>query len=122
MTATQINLQTRIEDLLDYIRTGRIMDAMHEFYDDSLVMTEPAYGDTVGLAANITREQAFVDSVKEWKNFDVTAISVGDDVTAYESVMDWVNTDGDDIHVEQVAVAKWKDGKIIHERFYYNMG
>jgi DNA-binding transcriptional regulator LsrR (DeoR family) len=122
MTATQTNLQTRIEDLLDYIRTGRIMDAMHEFYDDSLTMTEPAYGDTVGLAANIIREQAFVDSVKEWKNFDVTAISVGDDVTSYEAVMDWVNTDGDDIHVEQVSVAKWKDGKIVHERFYYNMG
>ncbi len=122
MTATQTNLQTRIEDLLDYIRNGRIIDAMHEFYDDYLTMTEPAYGDTVGLAANIIREQAFVDSVKEWKNFDVTAISVGEDVTAYESVMDWVNTDGDDIHVEQVAVAKWKDGKIVHERFYYNMG
>ena len=26
MTATQTNLQTRIEDLLDYIRTGRIME------------------------------------------------------------------------------------------------
>ena len=69
MTATQTNLQTRIEDLLDYIRTGRIMDAMHEFYDDSLTMTEPAYGDTVGLAANIIREQAFVDSVKEYLSF-----------------------------------------------------
>ena len=121
MPATQIDLQSRLDDLLDYIRNGRIIDAMNEFYDDTLTMTEPAYGDTVGLAANLTREQGFVDSVKEWKNFDVTATTVGDNVTMYESVMDWVNTDGEDVHVEQIAVARWKDGKIVHERFYYNM-
>ena len=37
----------------------------------------------------------------------------------YENVMDWVGTDGKDYHVEQVVVAKWRDGKIYHERFYY---
>jgi hypothetical protein len=26
------------------------------------------------------------------------------------------------VHVEQVAVAQWKAGKIVRERFYYNMG
>ena len=49
----------RINELLDYVRQGRIMDAMNEFYADNVVMTEPAYGDTVGLAANLEREQAF---------------------------------------------------------------
>jgi hypothetical protein len=26
------------------------------------------------------------------------------------------------VHLEQVAVAKWKNGKIVHERFYYDTG
>lgn len=118
---TQIDLKTRLEDLFDYIRNGRIMDAMNEFYADDVIMTEPAYGDTAGLAANLQREQQFVDSVKEFKNFEVTAQGVGDDVTFYENVMDWINTDGQAVHVEQLVVARWKDGKIVHERFYYNM-
>lgn len=109
----------RINELLDYVRQGRIMDAMKEFYADEVVMTEPAYGDTVGLAANLDREQAFVDSVKEFKNFETPAIAVGDGVSIYENIMDWTSVDGQDIHVEQTAVQKWKDGKIIHERFYY---
>ncbi len=116
------NLEQRIRDLHDYLLQGRIMDAMKEFYADDVVMTEPAYGDTVGLAANLEREQKFVDSVKEFRKFEVPALAVGEDVTIYENVMDWVDTEGQEIHVEQVVVARWKDGKIVHERFYYNMG
>ena len=122
MSATaQIDLKTRLEDLFDYVRNGRIMDAMNEFYADDVVMNEPAYGDTVGLAANLEREQKFVDSVKEFKNFDVTAHGVGDDVTFYENVMDWIDVNDQPVHVEQIVVAKWNDGKIINERFYYTM-
>lgn len=109
----------RIDELLNYIRNGRIMDAMKEFYAEDVVMQEPAYGKTVGLAANLDREQKFVDSVKAFKNFETPAVSVGDGVSSYENVMDWTDTSDNDIHVEQVAVQQWKDGKIIHERFYY---
>ncbi|MCZ6836582.1 MAG: hypothetical protein O7G85_12470 [Planctomycetota bacterium] len=121
-TSTQHDLEARLNDLFDHIRNGRIMDAMNEFYDEHVVMNEPAYGDTVGLAANLEREQGFVDSVKEFKNFEVVASGVGDNVTFYENVMDWISQDDQEIHVEQLVVAKWKDGKIVHERFYYNMG
>ncbi len=121
-TTTQHDLKARLEDMFDYIRNGRIMDAMKEFYADDVVMTEPAYGDTVGLAANLTREQGFVDSVKEFTNFEVTAHGVGDDATFYENVMDWIGVDDQPVHVEQLVVARWRDGKIVHERFYYNAG
>ncbi len=109
----------RINELLDYIRNGRIMEAMKEFYADDVVMQEPAYGKTVGLAANLKREQKFVDSVKAFKSFETPAVAVGDGVSLYENAMDWTDVDGNEIHIEQVAVQKWKDGKIVHERFYY---
>jgi hypothetical protein len=109
----------RIHELLDYIRQGRIMDAMKEFYADDVVMTEPAYGETVGLAANLEREQKFVDSVKEFRSFETPAVAIGDGVSTYENAMSWISVDGQEIAMEQVAVQKWKDGKIIHERFYY---
>ncbi|WP_428386427.1 ester cyclase [Mucisphaera sp.] len=112
----------RINELLDYVRNGRIMEAMPEFYADDTVMEEPAYGKTIGLQANIEREQKFVDSVKEFKNFTADRVAVGDDFSIYENVMDWIDVNGNEIHVEQVVVAQWKDGKIVHERFYYDRG
>ena len=110
----------RIKEMLEYLAQGRIMDAMHEFYAGDVVMEEPAYGATVGLAANLEREAAFVASVKEFKSFEVRKVGVGDGVSLYENVMDWVDVEGNDIHVEQVVVAQWRDGTIVHERFYYD--
>jgi len=110
----------RIRELVDYVRQGRVMDAMNEFYADDVVMEEPAYGKTIGLAANLEREEKFVASVKEFKNFQATKVAAGVNVSLYENVMDWVDVNGNDVHVEQVSAAEWKDGKIVHERFYYN--
>ena len=110
----------RIEAMLEYLAGGRIMDAMREFYADDVIMEEPAYGQTVGLAANLDREEAFVASVKEFKNFEAKHVGVGDGVSFYENIMDWTAQDGSEVHVEQVVVALWRDGKIYHERFYYD--
>ena len=109
----------RIQELLEYVQQGRIMDAMTEFYSEEVVMEEPMYGKTEGLAANLEREQHFVDSVKEFRGFEAKNVSVGENSAIYENVMDWVDVKGQEIHVEQVAVQEWKDGKIVRERFYY---
>lgn len=118
-TSTTTSIQERLEELLSYIREGRILDAINEFYAEDVAMQENNFIPTVGRQANYVREKQFLDSVKEWKNFEVTATGAGDNVTFYETVMDWVTTDDTPVHVEQVVVAKWQDGKIIHERFYH---
>ncbi len=116
------NLQQRLNDLFDYIRQGKIIDAMSEFYDKDTVMQDNANPPTKGLAANIEREKQFLSGVKEWKGFNVTASGVGDNVTFYESTMDFIATDGQPVHLDQVAVSKWQNGTIAHERFYYDTG
>jgi hypothetical protein len=119
-TPTTITLQDRLEDLFSYIREGRILDAINEFYAEDVVMQENNLPPTVGREANFEREKQFLSTVKEWQRFDVIAKGAGEDVTFYETVMDWVTTDGTPVHVEQVVVAKWRNGKIIHERYYHN--
>ena len=114
------NSNVRLDDLLNYIRTGKVMEAMKEFYAENVVMEEPAYGATKGLAENLVREKHFVDSVKEFKNFQVPHQAVGTNTAIYENIMDWIGQDGKEYHMEQVSVQTWKNGKIVHERFYYN--
>ena len=118
-TPTTITLQDRLEDLFSYIREGRILDAVNEFYAEDAAMQENALPPTIGREANLEREKQFLSTVKDWQRFDVTAKGVGEDVTFYETVMDWVTTDDTPVHVEQVVVAKWKNGKITHERYYH---
>lgn len=109
MSAT--TLHQRLQGLLDHIRGGKIIEAMNEFYDHETVMQDNANPPTKGLAANIEREKQFLSGVKEWKGFDVKASAAGDHVTFYECTMDFIATNGQPVHMEQVSVAKWKNGK-----------
>ena len=117
-----VQLQQRLQELLTHIRQGKVVEAMNEFYDQDTVMHENANRSTKGLAANIEREKQFMSGVKEWKGFNVTALGVGDNVTFYEATADFITTNGQAVHLEEVSVAKWKNGKIVHERFYYDTG
>jgi ketosteroid isomerase-like protein len=117
--ATQ-NVSQRVASLVEYIQTGRILDAMTEFYTPDTQMQENGNPPTVGLAANIEREKQFLAYVKEWRGFAVKSLAVQDDVSLMESTIDFLAVDGKDVHMEQVSVARWKDGKIVHERFYYD--
>ncbi len=117
-----LDLQQRLNVLFGYIRQGQIIEAMREFYDKDVKMQDNANPPTVGQAANIDREKQFLSGVKEWKGFNVTASAVGDDVTFYECSLDFIATSGQPVHMEQVVVARWKNGKIVHERFYYDAG
>jgi len=116
------NLQQRLNDLFGYISQGKFVEAINEFYDKDTVMQDNANPPTKGQAANAEREKQFLSGVKEWKGFNVTASGVGDNVTFYECSLDFIATNGQPVHMEQVAVAKWKNGKIVHERFYYGAG
>lgn len=116
------NLQQRLQGLLDHIRNGKIIEAMNEFYDQETVMQDNANPPTKGLAANIEREKQFMNGIKEWKGFNVAASAAGDNVTFYECTMDFIATNGRPVHMEQVSIAKWRNGKIVDERFYYDTG
>jgi ketosteroid isomerase-like protein len=118
--STKIDLEARLQDLHRYIREGRILEAMHEFYANDVSMQENANPPTVGLDANIAREEQFLSAVKEWTGFEVKSIGIGNGVTFCETVFDWISTDGKPIHLEQVTVSRWRDGRITHERFYYD--
>lgn len=114
--------QERLNDLLGYVSQGKIIEAVTEFYDAEVKMQENANRPTIGQTANIEREKQFMSGVKEWKGFNVTAQAVGDDATFYECNTDFIATSGQPVHMEQGVVAKWKNGKIAYERFYYDSG
>ncbi len=120
MSATTLTVRDRVRQLIEYIKTGHIIEAMKEYYAEDVQMQENANPPTVGLHANIEREQQFLKGVKEWRGSTVRAIALDGRDSFVEWVFDWVAIDGTPVHLEQVAVARWRDGKITHERFYYD--
>lgn len=116
---TAADLRRRVEDLQQWIATGRILPAMDEFYAPDVVMQENQQPPCVGLAANRERERAFVEAVREWKLFRVLCLAVAGDTSFVESEMRFVLRDGTEVHQLQVSRALWRDGRIVDERFYH---
>lgn len=118
----QSTLEQRVNSLVDHIRQGRIPEAMVEFYADDVKMQENNKPPTVGLAANVEREKQFLAHVKQWKQFNIRAVGIdhANGVALIQSDFEFDAVDGKTIKYDQVSVQQWKDGKIVHEKFYYD--
>ena len=121
-TLNRNDVAARVADLVSYIQSGRIHDAMLEFYADDVQMQENNNPPTLGLPANVEREKQFVASIKEWKSLNVETIAVDAKRgrSALQTNFSFINQDGQLVQYDQVAVQQWRDGKITHEKFYYD--
>lgn len=122
-----MNLNDLVHDLISHIGQGKILEAMNTFYHADATMQENRGAPTKGLAANIEREKQFLAQIKDWHGFEATNVAItetapGTGVAAIENWLEFTNTEGNRIRYEQVSVQKWKDGKIVRERFYYDTG
>ena len=114
------DLKHSVDALNSMIQEGRIMEAMNTYYSDDVVMAENDGEPTVGLPANLEREQAFVDHTT-WYDLKLKGVALGEDVAMVQWYMDFHNTQyGQRLAFTQVAVQQWRDGKIVDERFYYS--
>lgn len=112
-------LDARLNELF---LTGRAMEAFEELYADDVVMQENSDEPRVGKDANRKAEQDFFASVAEFHGANVLSTAVNGDVSFCEIFMECTLTSGYRVKMSQVAVRRWKDGKIVNERFYYNKG
>lgn len=110
----------RVQQLIARAERWQILDAMKEFYDESVVMQENLNPPTVGLAANIERERAFVASIAKVNEMRAQAVVVDGDRAVINWRQDLVTTNGQRLYFDQLSFQLWKDGKIVSERFVYD--
>jgi hypothetical protein len=101
---------------------GRILEAFERFYAPEIVMQENNAPATAGKAANREREAKFVESIEQFHQGTLLATAVRGDTSFSEWLMDVTFRGRVRLKLEQVAVRRWKDDQIVHERFYYNAG
>jgi ketosteroid isomerase-like protein len=113
------NIAALDKQLNDAILGGKAMDAFDELYDDDVVMQENTEPEYRGKAFNRQREIEFFSSVEAWHGGQVLSAAASNDVSFSEWEMDISLKGVGRVTMTQVAVRRWKDGKIVHERFYH---
>jgi len=118
MTHDTANLDKQLNDM---ILAGQALDGFEKFYAADCVMEEPT-GRREGKDANRAYEEQFFASIAEFHGAELVATAVTGDTSFSEWVWDVTFQDGNRVKMEQAARRTWKDGRIVHERFYYNAG
>jgi ketosteroid isomerase-like protein len=117
--STTTDLQTKFAEIKTLVLAGKAMEAFEKYYGDDVVMQENENPATTGKAANRDRELDFFAKITEFRGSEVKAVAYGDDVIISEWFTDYTHSEWGTVAHDQVSVQRWKDGKVVHERFYY---
>lgn len=104
------------------ILAGKSMESFEKFYADDLVMQENNDEPVAGKDANRKREQDFAANIEEFHGAELHASAVGDNVTMSEWSFDFTLKGMGRVTFNEVIRRQWRDGKVVNERYYYNMG
>ncbi len=114
------DLRTLVDALNQKILEGKILEAFEEYYADDVVMQDNDYPARVGKEVNRQYEEAFVNGLTEFRGAKVVNTIISDGIAVVEWWMDFTHKDYGVRNYTQVAVQRWKNGKIVEEKFYYN--
>jgi ketosteroid isomerase-like protein len=112
-----------VKKLYQMMGTGQMMEAFEELYHEEVVVKEPNGEVREGKEAQREAIKGWQASIKEFHGSGEGAITSNEETgeTSVESWFDITFQDGNRVKMQEVGIQKWKDGKIIEERFYYNM-
>ncbi|MGV3615806.1 MAG: SnoaL-like domain-containing protein [Fimbriimonas sp.] len=112
--------RTHVSELVEMVQSGKILEAFERFYAEDVQMRENTNAPTIGKAANRQREIDFLSVVREVHENRATFSVVEGDKAVIGWVLEFTNTDGVRLRLDQIAVQTWRDGQIVDERFVYD--
>jgi hypothetical protein len=120
-----MNTQEVANKLVQYCREGKNVDAINELYDDNIVSKEmdgAPRGLITGKADVLAKTIGWYESVEEIHSGEISDPLVAGSHFTVTMDMDVTYKNSGRMPMSEVAVYEVKDGKIVAEQFFYNMG
>lgn len=116
---TTVSQPTRVNDLAEWLREGRILDAIEEFYSSEVTVEVPHDQNIKGKAQLISYKKRLLASVKQVLRFETArVVETPDNCAIIQSVFDFEDMAGKHVLMDEIAVQTWVSGKVIHEKVY----
>jgi len=110
------------QELTNMVIAGRVMEAFEKFYGDDVIVIENNEPERVGKEVNREFHKKFMENVGEVHETKVNHLATDEEkgIAFIYWHFDMTSKDGKRRVVDEVAVQKWVDGKIVKERFFYD--
>jgi hypothetical protein len=119
MMTTTTELRAIYEDIKTLLSQGKAMDVFEKYYAEDVVMQENDNPPTIGKAVNRARELDFFDKVTEFRGMKLKELAVRENLIISEWFVDYTHAEYGKVTHDQISVSRWKDGKVISDRYYY---
>jgi hypothetical protein len=119
MMTTTTELRAIFTDIQSLLAQGKAIDAFEKYYAEDVLMQENDNPPTVGKAANRARELDFFAKVTEFRGLKLKEVAYREDLIISEWFADYTHAEWGKVTHDQISVSRWKDGKIISDRYYY---
>lgn len=119
-----MSLKDKAVNVQELIVNGQAIEALEQYYHDNIQVFEMPTGEhRDGKNAQRKAMEQWGDSVETFHGSGYGAVTSDEEhnTTCAELWMDVTFKDGNRVKMEEVAVQKWEDGKIIEEKFYYSL-
>ena len=114
-----MSVRESVQKLIAMAEQGKFMEAIQEFYAEDATMQENNAPPRVGLAALLENERRFLASIKGITS-KVDSFVADGNRAAINWTFEITNLKGQKSSLNEVAYQLWQDGKIIHEKFFYD--
>lgn len=114
------DLKKNVDELNEMILQGKTLDAFDKFYAAGVVMQDNDLPTRNGFEENRKFEEAFVNGVTEFRGAKLLNSLISEGIAVNEWHFDFTHKDWGVRNYTQISVQRWKDGKIVEEKFYYN--
>lgn len=114
--------QDNLDDMNQMILQGQILEAFDKYYADDVIMQDNESPAREGKAACRVFEETFVNGITEFRGAELKNMMISEaaGVATSEWAFDYTHKDWGVRNVTQISAQRWKDGKIVSEKFMYN--
>jgi hypothetical protein len=119
MPAPSTDLKQLVNELTALVGKFRFEEAFEKFYSRDILSMENEDPPIVGLDAYREAGKKYLASISN-QSAELLNVIVSDGISVTEWRYTFDHKEWGHWDKIQVSVQRWKDGKIIHERHYYN--
>ena len=119
-----MNTEAIAHRLVELVRDKQFLQAQEELFDPKATSDEPdthPRPKTVGLANILKKEKGFLAQLEKWIQFEVSEPIISKDHFAVRMYTHATMKDGIAVAVDEIVVYEVSGGKIINEKYFYQM-
>jgi hypothetical protein len=115
------DVKSKLTEMLGMLQKGQMTEGQEKYFADDVVTQEGNDAAVAGKQAAIERLNKFREAlgITGFVSYAIGSMAVAGNVSFYDAVLSVKVKSGDTIHLEQVVRTEWKNGKIVHERYFH---